>query len=448
MPKNQARNPKNTPTAEEQGILTALESGRQAEYVRIDRAAGKIVFARPIKLTQDCLACHGDPATSPTKDGLDVVGFKMENWKVGEVRGAFVLKADLQRVDAVVWQGMLRSLAWVLPLTGVIAVLFYILNQRVIVRPLHASIAALRTASEQTFAASAEISTASQSLAAGASEQAATLEETSASLEEISSMTKRNADTAQEAKTLANETRRVAETGTQGMQDMNAAMAGIKAAGSNIAAIIKTIDEIAFQTNILALNAAVEAARAGEAGMGFAVVAEEVRALAQRSAAAARETAEKIEDSILKSNHGGVICGRVETSLQEIVAKVRRMDELVAEIATASTEQNQGVGEVNKAVTQMDKVTQGNAANAEETASASEELSAQAREMDRAVQGLLGLVGGGATVPNPAKPAPGGAPAMPEMFHAPVSLPGQRQSGQKSAPSRQAATVEMPSFTR
>lgn len=394
VPKNQARNPKNTPTAEEQEILKTLEAGNVREFLKIDRKANKIVFARPIKLSQDCLVCHGDPATSPTADGRDVAGFPMENWKAGEIHGAFVLKSDLKRVDEVVVGGMGRSLSWVLPLTAGIGLGFYFLNRWLIVRPLTASIASLRLGSEQTAAAAAQISKSSQGLAEGATEQAATLEETSASLEEISGMTKRNAETANTAQTLANETRRAAETGAQGMGEMNNAMQQIEAAGGNIAKIVKTIDEIAFQTNILALNAAVEAARAGEAGMGFAVVAEEVRALAQRSAMAARETAEKIEDSIQKSAQGGVICAKVEGNLKDILTKVRKMDELVAEIATASREQNQGVGQVNTAITEMDKLTQRNAAHSEETASASEQLSAQALEMDRAVESLVTLVGG------------------------------------------------------
>jgi methyl-accepting chemotaxis protein len=193
------------------------------------------------------------------------------------------------------------------------------------------------------------------------------------------------------------------------MGEMKQAMDGIKAASANIAKIVRTIDEIAFQTNILALNAAVEAARAGEAGAGFAVVAEEVRSLAQRSANSAKETAEKIEDSVARSEHGVQISAKVAQSLDEILDKARKVDGLVAEIATASNEQSQGIGQVTIAVSQMDKVTQGNAAGAEESASASEELSAQAELMRDSVHSLQKLVGGDAStkvaaVVSPAKP--------------------------------------------
>ena len=265
---------------------------------------------------------------------------------------------------------------------------------RSIVQVLTCTASSLSEGSDQVASASGQISSSSQSLAEGASEQAASLEETSASLEEIASMTKRNAENALSAKDLSSETRKAAETGSANMQEMNHAMADIQSASSNIAKIIKTIDEIAFQTNILALNAAVEAARAGEAGAGFAVVADEVRNLAQRSANAAKETAEKIEDSIAKSANGVAISGKVTESLTQIVTKARQVDELVAEIATASREQSQGIDQVNTAVTQMDKVTQTNAASAEESASASEELTAQAATLRELVADLQNLVTG------------------------------------------------------
>lgn len=247
----------------------------------------------------------------------------------------------------------------------------------------------------QVAQASSQSSKASQALADGAAQQAAALEETSASLEEMSGMTRRNAESAQQAKDAATQARESAEKGSRQMQTMVDAMAAIQSASDAIAKMLKSIDEIAFQTNILALNAAVEAARAGEAGAGFAVVADEVRALAQRCASAARDTAEKIDDSVSKSGQGARISGEAARSFTEILERVRHLDHLVGEIATASTEQSQGIGQVNTAVSQMDKVTQANAAGAEEIAAASEELSAQSEELRNAADGLMLMVDGG-----------------------------------------------------
>jgi len=246
---------------------------------------------------------------------------------------------------------------------------------------------------ESTEAGVREIAGNSQTVAEGASQQAAALEETSASLEEMSSMTKKNAENAAHAKVLANQARAAAESGATDMQTMSQAVGDIRTASDNIAKIIKTIDEIAFQTNILALNAAVEAARAGEAGMGFAVVADEVRSLAQRCAQAARETTEKIEDSIVKSQRGVELNEKVARGLAEIVAKARQVDELVGQIASASNEQNQGITQVNTAVVQMDKVTQATAASAEESANAANDLQSQAQAMEASVAELELLLG-------------------------------------------------------
>ena len=262
-----------------------------------------------------------------------------------------------------------------------------------IAQPITVASDTLGHCAEEIAAAAGHVASASQSVAEGASEQAASLEETSSSLEEMSSMTQRNAVNARQASELARATRAAADQGAADMRAMTEAMRGIKSSSDDIAGILKTIDEIAFQTNLLALNAAVEAARAGAAGAGFAVVADEVRNLAQRAAAAAKETSAKIEDAMRRSAQGVEISDKVATVLQDIVAKARQVDELVAQVAAASAEQSQGISQINTAVSQMDKVTQGNAANAEESASAAEELNAQAQALKGAVAELRQLIG-------------------------------------------------------
>jgi hemerythrin-like metal-binding protein len=253
--------------------------------------------------------------------------------------------------------------------------------------PMHANVVLTSSVAQR-------ISESSAALADGASAQAASVEETSASLEEMSSMTRRNSESAQKVDNLAKQTRTAAERGAGDMQEMNTAMETIKASSGEISKIIKTIDEIAFQTNILALNAAVEAARAGEAGMGFAVVADEVRNLAQRSAQAAKETAAKIEGAISNTSRGVELSGKVAEALNDIVAKAREMDELAAELATASNEQTLGISQINDAVNQVDKVTQTSAAGAQENAAAAKDLNLQTSGLKQAVEDLLYLVNG------------------------------------------------------
>ncbi|MGO8697394.1 MAG: bacteriohemerythrin [Limisphaerales bacterium] len=387
-----ARNPKNNNGRDFAAAFDAFQKG-ETEYFWEDRSHDELILARPVRLTSSCLICHGDPAKSLTADGKDALGVPMENMKLNDIKGAFVLKANVGH-DAVVMSTMKTMAAGggmvlVLVLAG-----FYFFNRRSIVRPLSAAIEQLESVSEQTESASHEITSSSHSLAEGASEQAASLQQTSASLEEMSSMTKRNSESAQKANELAKQARSAAESGVADMQSMKIAMDAIKASSDDIAKIIKTIDEIAFQTNILALNAAVEAARAGEAGMGFAVVAEEVRNLAQRSAQAAKETASKIEGAISKTAQGVQISSKVAAALNDIVVKARQVDELAAAVASASNEQTQGIEQINMAVGQMDKVTQSNAAAAEESAASAQELSAQANIMKESVRELVRLVGG------------------------------------------------------
>ena len=263
-----------------------------------------------------------------------------------------------------------------------------------ITKPLLAAVNGLNEGAQQVASASEQLSASSQQLAEGNAEQASSIEETSSTLEESASMVQQNSENTKQAAMLAGQTKAFADKGNGEMQEMMSSMGEIKKSSDQIAKIIKVIDEIAFQTNILALNAAVEAARAGDAGMGFAVVAEEVRNLAQRSAQAAKDTAAIIETNIELSEKGVNVAKKVGESLSEITIQAKKVNELMDEIAAASQEQTQGIGQINKAIAQMEKVTQMSASSAEECASSSEELSAQALNLREIVQQLVKLVNG------------------------------------------------------
>ena len=279
------------------------------------------------------------------------------------------------------------------------AILAWVIT-RGITRPINRTIEALASGADQVAAASGQISSASQGMAEGASGQAAAIEETSASLEEMLSMIKQNAANAAQANRLMTEAKSVADKAGGSMKQMNLSMNEIASAGKEIGKIIKTIDEIAFQTNLLALNAAVEAARAGEAGQGFAVVAEEVRHLAQRAAEAAQSTAELIEGTIRSISQGTELVKTTDEDFMEMAVSSGKVAELIGEIAAATSEQAQGIEQLNQAVTVMDQVTQTNAATAEESASASEELNAQAECMLEVVGELISLVNGADSINN------------------------------------------------
>ncbi len=239
----------------------------------------------------------------------------------------------------------------------------------------------IQNAGHQISANSTSVSDFSQSLSQSATESAASLEEISASLGELSSQTKHNAENANQVNTLSSEAKQATEEGKARMSQMVSAMDEISTASQDINKIIKVIDEIAFQTNLLALNAAVEAARAGQHGNGFAVVAEEVRNLAARSAKAASETAALIEGSVDKTNNGSQVAHQTAESLETIFGGVSKVSDLAEEIAAASNQQASGISQINEGLGQIDQAIQQNTATAEESAAASEELSSQAADL-------------------------------------------------------------------
>ncbi len=275
---------------------------------------------------------------------------------------------------------------------------------RATARPLMQGLSVLRSGAAQVAAAAGQVSSSAQSLSEGATEQAAALEQTSASMEEMASMTRSNAENAARAFTLMSEAASSVDGANRALADMVTSMTAIRESSHKVSKIIRTIDEIAFQTNILALNAAVEAARAGEAGMGFAVVADEVRSLAQRSAAAARDTTALIEESVMRSENGEARVSQVTDAIRRITAGVTEVKQLVEDVSAASSQQTQGVDQVTQAISQMEKVTQSSAATAEESAAASEQLNAQAEATKYEVGRLVQIVAGTASGVEDAEP--------------------------------------------
>jgi methyl-accepting chemotaxis protein len=314
----------------------------------------------------------------------------LEKLNEGEMKQAKQRAEDNSRIaNRAVWLGGIITI-----LGMVLAVGLGLLISVSITRPINQVVSGLSDGAEQVSAASSQVASSSQILAEGSSEQAASLEETSSSLEEMSSMTKQNADNASQARSLMEEVGKYQAHTREQLENLVGAVSEVVKSSEETNKIIKTIDEIAFQTNLLALNAAVEAARAGEAGAGFAVVAEEVRNLAMRSADAAKNTSSLIENTIKAIQRGNESTQQTQNAFKDQMAVASKIKDLVDEIAAATSEQSHGISQVNIAVAEMDKVTQRTAANAEESASASEELNAQAEQMKGYVAELVQIVGG------------------------------------------------------
>ena len=401
VPKMQPRNPKNQPDPFEKRVLDKIKAEGLSEYAEIDPEINAVRYFRAVRLSESCLICHGAPQTSAAlwgnDNGLDPTGGPMENWQAGQVHGAFEIIQSLDEADRQLAHKIRQTISFVLVGFLVMAVIFATLAVGIVTRsvvlPIRQISGTIGTAAKALLNAARQVSSSSGQLADGAVNQAASIEESSAALEEVTSMTRSNADHVRQTSEVAEEVRRSAETAQTSMGKMADAVFSIKESSDKTVNIVKTIDEIAFQTNLLSLNAAVEAARAGEAGAGFAVVADEVRNLALRSAQAARETTELIETAKSNSDRGVEAAEEVKTILTRIIEGVKEVSNLARQIATASDEQAEGVRQVNIGVTEIDKVTQSNAAVSEEAASASEELTGQASELDTMVAQLVRIVG-------------------------------------------------------
>ena len=443
VPKFNPRNPKNEPDPLEAKALKLMTDQNLDEYYEIDPSINAVRYFRAVRLSATCLLCHGDPATSQAlwgnSNGTDPTGGHMENWKVGEVHGAFEVIQSLNAADKQLSASIFKAIWLVAAGLAIMAVLFATLVIRIVssgvISPIRRVIADLSSGADNLLDAANQVSSSSHELADGANRQAASLEETSSALEEVSSMSRQNADNVNQTSLMAENARKSAEVAQASMQKMGEAITSIKKSADQTAVIMKTIDEIAFQTNLLALNAAVEAARAGEAGAGFAVVAEEVRSLALRSAEAAKQTAQLIEESQKNAGNGVTAADDVKKILSQIVDGVNKVSQLAKEITVSSNEQAQGVQQINAAVSDVDQVTQANAGISEEAASASEELSGQAKEINELVHVLADIVGiprSASGTPAPAGPSrakqqPGALPARKKGVGASATQTGKKQ---------------------
>jgi methyl-accepting chemotaxis protein len=360
----------------------------EAPHMRLHQSADELekILKKGKEFRQEAIDYYAKETNSNLKDVQSILGEISPKVAKHTEEAQKIVMANVSRTKIMVIVAIVMGIF--------IAVALGIYLALSITRPINLVVAGLTDASGQVTAASSQIASASQSLAEGASEQASALEETSSSLEEMSSMTKQNADNAAQAKALTIEAKQIVDKVGDRMTRMVTAIQEVTKSSEETGKIIKTIDEIAFQTNLLALNAAVEAARAGEAGAGFAVVADEVRNLAMRSAEAAKNTSSLIENTIVTVKNSHDLTEQTKEGFKENVEISNKIGQLIDEIAAASHEQAQGIGQIGKAVAEMDKVVQGTAASAEESASASEEMNAQALQMNSYVEELVMIIDG------------------------------------------------------
>jgi len=340
-------------------------------------------------ITEKMLASQTGAESYTFKGAEKIAGFapiKLTGWSVNATQNAEEFLAPSHSI-----RNFIMVVGSIFMVLTILTILYF---TRGITRPINRAVVMLNDAADHVSVSSSQVAAASHSLAEGSAQSASAIEETSSSLEEMASMTRQNAANANQADILMTDANQVVEKANHSMAELITSMEDISKASEETSKIIKTIDEIAFQTNLLALNAAVEAARAGEAGAGFAVVADEVRNLAMRAADAAQNTADLIEGTVKKVKDGAALVTKTNQEFSAVASSSVKVGGLVGEISAASSEQAQGIEHASNAIIEMEKVTQHNAANAEESAAASEEMSGQAGQMKEIAAELLQTIGG------------------------------------------------------
>lgn len=377
-----ARNKDNKATESELEIFEKFQANKNLKEYEVNTDTAVTIY-RPVYLSeaQGCLVCHGSPSKSPFGNGKDILGYPMENWTDGKLHGVFAVSADTSRTKEAVLDSIVKISGY-----SLIGILISILISWFILRSplknLRDTVSQLKFSSKALADTSLEISESSQNVGNSTTQSAAAIEETSASLEELTSMVKLNTQNAGKAKDMSEEATGAARGGEGQLKELIDSMSKVTESSKKIRDITTLIDDIAFQTNLLALNASVEAARAGEHGKGFAVVADAVRALAQKSASSAKEISTLIQMSVehIEDSYSGAM--KSGETLKQLVDEADKVSILNTEIAAASAEQAAGIEQINRAIHDLDKVTQNNAIASTEAAHAAESLIAQAAQLD------------------------------------------------------------------